>query len=274
MKPTRLTVIVFSLAAASAHAQTSRAYRGVVETAGTPVTSTALRGMPSIDMSSLIEPGEGDSASKVFGLPSKRFGLEDVASSNALGIGDLDDDARRHRAWGITVGVEGSVFGLRVAHQNKNVAKVAPAMPLGNRMDAKNSIIAATMNLGIVKVYTAYSANRGWGSSPLWNPDNPYGALMASTPSTDSRDVLMGLAVPVGATTWLATFVRKNDRDLANRDADQFAFGATYSISRRTDFYAAYSHTQFRQGAAALGGITLDSTKGSSALNIGMRHAF
>lgn len=270
-KSFRLTVIVFSLAAASAHAQTVRTYRGVIES--TVVPANSLHGTLAIDMSNLIEPGEGDSATRVFGFPGKRFGLEDSAGSTVLGIANVDDEARRHRAWGITVGVEGSLFGLRVAHQNKNVARVAPAMPLGNRMDAKNSIIAATMNLGFAKLYTAYSANRGWGSSPLWNPDNPYGALMASTPSTDSRDVLMGVAVPTGATTWLATFVRKNDRDLTNLDADQFAFGATYSLSRRTDFYAAYSHTQFRPGAA-LGGISLGSARGSSALNIGMRHAF
>jgi predicted porin len=179
-----------------------------------------------------------------------------------------------NRAWGISVGVEGGPVTFRVAHQNKNVAKVAPAMPLGNRMDAKNTILAANVDLGLVKAYTAYSANRGWGSSPLWNPDNPYGATMASTPSTDSRDVLVGMALPMGQTTLLASFVRKNDRDLANRDADQFGFGATYTISRRTDFYAAWSHTQMRNGGINLAGNPLASARGSSAVNLGMRHAF
>ena len=267
MKPFHLTVILASFAAASAHAQTS-VYSGAID-----VPASALRGL-RIDMSNLIEPGMTDSATRTFGLPGKRFGLEDATNATVLGISDIDDEARRHRAWGISVGVEGSLLGLHIAHQNKNVAKVAPAMPLGNRMDAKNSIIAANVNVGAAKVYAAYSANRGWGTSPLWNPDNPYGALMASTPSTDSRDVLMGVAVPCGATTFLASFVRKNDRDLANRDADQLAFGATYSMSRKTDFYAAYSLTQFRPSASALSGAMLGAGKGSSALNVGMRHSF
>lgn len=265
MKPIRFTVIVVSLTAGSALAQT---YSGVAD-----VPRSALRNI-HVDMSNLLEPGMSDSATQAFGYPGKRFGLENVANARPFGIDDQDSNARRHRAWGISVGVDGSLVGFRIAHQNKNVAKVAPAMPLGNRMDAKNSIVSANLNLGRAKVYAAYSANRGWGSSPLWNPDNPYGAAMASTPSTDSRDVLMGVAVPFGATTFLASFVRKNDRDLANRDADQLALGATYKISRKTDFYAAYSHIQFKQGPSALMATPVDSRNGISVLNVGMRHAF
>ena len=267
MKPFRLTVVVLSVCAANAHAQTSSTvYRGV------PVLpQSSLRAMPQLDISSLLEPGATDSATQVFGYPGKRMGLDNVGSSRTSGLAEIDDDIRNHRAWGISLGLERGIFGLRVAHQNRSVAKVVPSMWLGNRIDAKNSTIAAHLNLGVAKVYAAYSASRGWGSSPLWNPDNPYGAMLASTPSTDSRDVLVGVAIPHGATTFLASFVRKNDRDLANRDADQFALGATYALSRKTDFYAAWSRTQFRPGMA---GIPIDAGKGSSALNIGMRHAF
>jgi predicted porin len=151
---------------------------------------------------------------------------------------------------------------------------VAPATAMGNNMDAKNTILAANLRFGIATAYAAYSVNRGWGSSPLWNPDNPYGATMASSPSTDSRDVLVGLSLPVGATTLLASFVRKNDRDLANRDAHQVAVGASYAMSRRTDFYAAYSRISNRNGAAYTVGNASSPGGSSAALNLGMRHAF
>ncbi len=129
-------------------------------------------------------------------------------------------------------------------------------------------MIAANIDIGPVKAYTAYSATRGWGSSPLWNPDNPYGAAMISTPSTNSRDVLMGMAMPMGDTTLLASFVRKNDRDIANFDAQQLAIGATYAMSRKLDFFAAVSHTQLRNKRA------MGAASGSAALNLGMRHSF
>jgi predicted porin len=175
----------------------------------------------------------------------------------------------------MSLGVEMGPVTLRAAHQNRHVAKVRLYDLAGNNMEAKNSLIAANMHLGWGTAYAAYSANSGWGSSPLFNPDNPYSAAMASTPSTDSRDVLLGVAVPVGrSTTFLASFIHRNDRDRANRDANELAIGASYTLTRRTDFYAAYSYIR----NLSIAGMPLSSSDArghaSSALNIGMRHAF
>ncbi|PWF55755.1 porin [Massilia glaciei] len=203
-------------------------------------------------------------------ITRERHGLSAAAS---LGLGEVSGNPRGNRAWGVSVGLESGAFTVRLAHQNKNVAKVQTQTGLGNVMDAKNTILAANYDVGVGKVYAAYSANRGWGSSPLWNPDNPYGASMATTASTDSRDVLVGLAVPFGATTVLASFIRKNDRNLANQDANQAAIGLSYASSRRTDYYAAWSRITNRNGAGyRLAGAA--AAPASSALNVGMRHSF
>lgn len=269
MNTSCLAIFALSACATIAHAQTNDLYRVALP------TLSAHHGIKLTDVDQLDEPGMPSSATRVFGYPGKRMGLANGIATRRFGAdGGLDRDTLSNRAWGVSVGIDGGPFGLRIAHQNKHVAKVAPAMPLGNRMDAKNTIVAANVELGLVKAYTAYSASRGWGSSPLWNPDNPYGAAMASTPSTDSRDVLVGMALPMGQTTLLASFVRKNDRDLANRDADQLAFGATYTLSRRTDFYAAWTHTQLRSGPGYLAGSPVAPLRGSAAMNMGMRHAF
>lgn len=183
--------------------------------------------------------------------------------------GDVDGSPSG-RAWGMTVGVNLGPLNIRAAHQNRNVAKVTRYDQVDITMAARNSIVAANMRFGWGTAYAAYSANRGWGNSPLFNPDNPYGASVAATRSTDSRDVLMGVAVPVSRqTTVLASFVRRNDRDPANNDARQFAVGATYAVSRRMDFYAAYSRIQHLAGAH----LGVEPGNGSS-LNVGMRRAF
>jgi predicted porin len=265
MKRNCLLVLALGACAAAAHAQTSDSYR--ISVPG-PHGDLAI---DVIEVSDLFEPGLTDTATKVFGYPGKRMGLASGNEPRQKNLYGMERDSRNSRAWGMSVGVESGPFTFRVAHQNKNVARVAPAIALGNRIDAKNTIVAANVSIGIAKAYAAYSANRGWGSSPLWNPDNPYGAAMATIPSTDSRDVLVGIAVPAGQTTFLASFIRKNDRDLANRDSDQLAFGATYTVSRRTDFYTAWSHIRPRNGFA---GIAVGEAKGSSALNVGMRHSF
>jgi predicted porin len=268
MKTTCFLVLAFGACAANALAQSSTVYKVSVPTV------KGKHAVAKLDFSELYEADTADSATKVFGYPGKRMGLSGVAEPRRLSD-SIDRSDRNHRAWGISVGLQGGPVTLRVAHQNKNVAKVMPMTQLGVRNDAKNSIIAANVDLGAVKAYTAYSANRGWGSSPLWNPDNPYGASMATSPSTNSRDVLVGMAMPYGRqTTLLATFVRKDDRDLANRDADQMALGATYKTSRRTDFYVAYTLTKIRHDGSELAGIPTLTAGNSSALNLGMRHAF
>jgi predicted porin len=235
------------------------------------------------DVGDPFKGGMAGSASNLIGNSGRRVDnsiqyysgqVRGVSAAASYGFGEVVGDAKSNRAWGVSIGFEKGPLTIRAAHQNRNVARVAPATPMGNNLDAKNSILAANIKIGIATAYAAYSINRGWGSSPLWNPDNPYGASIAATPSTDSRDVLVGLAVPFGATTLLASYIRKNDRDLANRDADQVALGVTYTISRRTDFYAAYSRITNRNGAGYTVGNASSLGHGNSAVNIGLRHAF
>jgi len=185
------------------------------------------------------------------------------------GKGDVDGSPSG-RAWGMTVGMSVGPLTIRAAHQNRNVAKITRYDQAGISMAAKNSIVAANMRFDWGTAYAAYSASRGWGNSPLFNPDNPYGANIASTRTTDSRDILAGVAVPVTrSTTLLASYIRRNDRDPSNHDARQLALGASYMVSRRMDFYAAYSRIQH------LAGVHVGVKPGNgSALNVGMRRAF
>ncbi len=199
---------------------------------------------------------------------------EGLSTGASWTVDSLGGNTTGERAWGMTVGIDMGLISLRAAHQNRHVAQVRLYDLTGASMDAKNSLIAANLRTRWGTAYAAYAANRGWGGSPLYNPDNPYGAGVASTPSTDSRDTIAGVAVPMTrATTFLASFIHKNDRDLANRDANQFAVGASYVVSRKTDFYAALSHTVTTNGNGVLiGGAA--RLNGSSAVNVGMRHAF
>jgi predicted porin len=221
--------------------------------------------------SNLVSPNGMRANDNVRYYSSRANGLSTGASWT---VDTLGGDPLGDRAWGMTVAADMGAFSLRAAHQNRHVAQIHLYDLAGANMDAKNSLIAANLRMRWGTAYAAYAANRGWGSSPLYNPDNPYGAGVASTSSTDSRDTLVGVAVPMTrSTTFLASFIHKNDRDLANRDANQFAVGASYVVSRKTDFYAALSHTVNTNGNGLLiGGAARPS--GSSAVNVGMRHAF
>ena len=198
-----------------------------------------------------------------------------ISAGASYAFKETVDTSPAGRAWGMTVGVEAGPLTVRAAHQNQNAVRVQLNSKTSNDTVARNSILAANLRLGWGTAYAAYSMSRGWAASPLFNPDNPYGAGLLRTPSSSSRDVLLGMAMPVAAgTTLLASYIRKDDRDLANQDANQMAFGASHAVSRRTDFYAAYSHIQNRNGAAYTVGNASARGSGNSAINIGMRHAF
>ena len=247
-----------------------QAYAGLTGNHGT-VTVGRQHDLDTIALTEAGDPFKGGMGRQVdnsINVDSRQ--VRGVSAGASWGADARSSTGSGNRALGVSVGFEHGPLTIRAAHQNRNVAPVAPAMPLGNRLDAKNSILAANLRFGSATAYAAYSATRGLGSTPLFNPDDPYSASMASTLSTDSRDVLVGLALPCGPATLLASYIRKNDRDLANRDANQFAVGASYSLTRRTDFYAAYSRITNRNGADYAG----PRGAGGSALNLGMRHGF
>lgn len=248
--------------------------------------SVTLGRQYALDYLALVEVGDpfhggmAGTATNLVGYSGKRSddsvrferNRKGVFTAATIGFKERAGDGNRN--WGISVGIERGPLVIRAAHQKRNVTNTETIMPLGNRYDSRNSIIAANLRVGPVIGYTAFGFSRGRGNATLWNPVNPFSAAVATTPSTDSREVLVGLAVPAGATTWLASFIRKNDKDLANHDADQIAFGASYALSRRTDFYAAISRINNRRGASFTVGNASETGSSDKAINIGMRHAF
>jgi predicted porin len=188
-------------------------------------------------------------------------------------FGESPYNSRVNRAYGATIGYAHGAANISVSHQRKdNLLDATGTMPAVDQ-SARNTLVAANFNFGRFVGYAAYGHSKGDGSSP-WDMNNPYGAVVQSTPSNDSRDVLVGIAVPRGALTWLASYIHKDDRGLANRDANQIAVGASYALSKRTDFYAAFARIQNRNGAGYTVGNATSAGQGDKAINIGLRHAF
>ncbi len=195
-------------------------------------------------------------------------------ASAVYSFGESVFSTARNRAYGAMIGYQGGPFTLRAAHQKKNnyLQGVGSTAPID--LSSRNSLVAANLHLGqAATVYAAYAVNRGVGSSP-WDQDNPYGALVLASPSTRSNDALAGVSYAAGAATYMLSYIRKDDRTLANQDANQVAVGMTYSMSRRTAFYAAYAKIKDHNGANYTVGNFSEPGKGRSAINVGLRHAF
>ncbi|MBC7454189.1 MAG: porin [Massilia sp.] len=139
----------------------------------------------------------------------------------------------------------------------------------------RNTMFAANYDFVVAKAFFAYSDNKGMNSSALPN------AIAYTTPttpvaaSTDSTNLLIGATVPVGpAGTVMASYIRKNDKNVANRDADQFAIGYSYALSKRTNAYTSFAKIKNKNGASYTVGDNTDAGSGDKAFSVGVRHSF
>jgi predicted porin len=92
--------------------------------------------------------------------------------------------------------------------------------------------------------------------------------------TTDNDDWLVGVTVPVGPGTIMASAIRHNDKTVANKDANQFGIGYNYALSKRTSLYAAIAHISEKNGAQYTVGNATEGGTGNQAVNLGIVHNF
>lgn len=194
----------------------------------------------------------------------------------AYAAGEVAGDEKANRSLGFSLGYDRGPLAVRLAyHDHSNdTATVRLA-------SARNALLAATYDFKVAKLYLAYGVNKGPLSSTLRNANNPYGYAVAPASSNitrDSTDALVGLSVPIGAHTLLASWIHKDDKDKTrearNQDADQVGLGYRYNLSRRTDIYTIYARMLNKRGASYTLGNAADGGSGDRAVNLGIRHHF
>jgi len=188
-------------------------------------------------------------------------------------FGESAFSSKFNRAYGAVIGFEQAPFTVRIAHQRRyNLSDATGVVPLVD-YSSRNTLIAANMTLKYATVYAGYGINRGFGSAP-YDPVAPYGTMVVPAFTDRSRDLLAGISIPYGNATFMLSYIRKDDRSLANRDATQLAAGVVYALSKRTSVYTAFGKIDNRNGARFTVGNASDRGGGNRALSIGLRHSF
>lgn len=193
-----------------------------------------------------------------------------VSAELVYGAGEVAGDNSAGRQFGGALGYVNGPLSLKLAYHNRN----NDSATVKNSDSAKNTVVTALYDFGVAKAHAAYGRDKGLNSAPLRNATNPFGYAVAPTPSTDSDVVLLGLTVPRGAQVWLASYIRKNDKTAFNQDAEQYALGYRYYLSKRTDLYTAYAYIRNKNGAGYTVGSAIEGGTGNRAVNLGMRHVF
>jgi predicted porin len=124
-----------------------------------------------------------------------------------------------------------------------------------------DSLLAVNYDFQVAKAFFAYGRDKG--------------QLTQTSPVVDSNNILVGATVPVGpAGSVIASFTRKNDKSIANQDADQWALGYTHALSKRTSAYVAYAKIKNKNGAFYTVGNNTEAGTGDKAFNVGLKHNF
>ncbi|MFS2139352.1 porin [Duganella sp. Dugasp56] len=201
--------------------------------------------------SRVISLGAGKRLSNalVYATPANLGGFNAEA---AFGFGEVPGSNAQGRVLALSVGYAAGPFSTSLIHNSANNVPLAGA----SMVTTRNTGLGASYRLGWGTLSALYQFNRN---------DAKLGAL-------DNHDLLLGAALPFGASTVMVSYVRHKNHVVAHADTHQGALGYSYALSKRTTLYASYARIA-NQGAAS---IATPGTPGGvdKQFNTGINHAF
>lgn len=169
---------------------------------------------------------------------------------------------------GTTTSSNSNGYNLHLGYQKGAVMLGADYLNLKalGVVTVKHTMLVGSYDFGPATVSGMYAQN---------SPD-----VASSNPKLKSY--LLGLTVPVGAGAFLASYTKLKNDTQANANANQWALGYTYALSKQTNLYTSYSRISNQQAANY---IVNDSTGNNDAplaapgfkstgFIVGMMHSF
>jgi predicted porin len=231
-------------------------------TLGTSLTGT---GAGSNTVNNGATSGTRNDNSIVYKTP----GYNGFSGALSYTTGEVAGDSSAQRQLGVSASFNQGPLNVGIAYNNHNNDTT---LVKTNRI-GYNTLIAVNYDFKVAKAYFAFGNNKGQNSGNVAVP-NAYSTVTYSN-SENTTNALIGLTAPVGpAGTVMASYTRKNDKDPLNRDADQFAVGYSYALSKRTSTYVAFAKINNKNGAAYTVGNNTEAGTGDKAFNLGVKHSF
>lgn len=163
----------------------------------------------------------------------------------AYSFGEVAGNSSASRIIGASGTYAAGPLVVKVGHHN---AKNATATDT-----TRNSFLGGSYNFGPVKAFVGYQSEKGTGA-------------------VDANSVLLGAQVPLGAGTFMASYIRKNDKAATNNDARMMAVAYTYALSKRTNLYTSVMHISNENTLVYR--TKAGDGMGNKEINFGIRHKF
>lgn len=167
----------------------------------------------------------------------------------------------RNSATGFNFGYGQGPLVVELSTQKTNVYSSAT-----QDVDSRSTLLAANYKFGDVRAYIAYS-------------DNSARNIALNTKTKNNNDFLLGVVFPVGIGSVTASYIRKDDKLVANNDAYQIGAIYDHPLSKRTKLTVGYVKIKNSNAANTYkvnngyAGTTA-ATAGTSSFTLGMTHRF
>jgi predicted porin len=165
-------------------------------------------------------------------------------------VGEQAGDAAKARQMGLSLSYKKGPADFKLVWDSMNSNPVSPAPIVATRSTA----IGGNYKFPIVTIFAVAQVNRSSAAVAL-----------------DTRDYLLGFAVPFGASKVIGTYIKHENRAANDSDTRQFALGYTYALSKRSNLYTSYARLEndrlAKMQTAALGGT-------DRVFSAGIRHLF
>jgi predicted porin len=165
-------------------------------------------------------------------------------------LGEQPGDASKARQMGLSLGYRKGAADFKLVWdaQNNNPTGAAPLVT------TRSTALGGKYVFPLLAVHAVAQVNSSSAAVAL-----------------DTRDYLLGVDVPFGASSVIATYIFHDNRNLADADTRQWALGYKYQLSKRTNLYTSYARLDNDRLAklqtAALGGT-------DRIFSAGIRHLF
>ena len=179
-----------------------------------------------------------------------RYETPEMGGFNAqaqYGFGEVAGNTSASRKLGGSIGYSNGPAVIKLAYEKDNNA--------ADTSSAKFTQLTGSYDFSVVKLAMAYRKDK-------------------DDVALDANNFLVGVSVPFGANTVMASYIRRNDKSPADQDANQIAIGYTYALSKRTNFYTSYARINESNGAAYTVGNAIGGGSNDKAFNVGIRHKF
>lgn len=160
------------------------------------------------------------------------------------GFGEVPGDTSASRMLGLVLGYKQGPIDVVLTYEKKENPT--------NTDSEKVIALGGNYDFGVAKVFLSFEQETGFGA-------------------VDRDHVLLGVSAPLGGGTVMASYINRSDNVGPSLDADLYAIGYKYPLSKRTYVYGSYGSISNDALANVKVAVAGDTAK---LFGIGLRHAF